>query len=206
MLNLILSALFLGLAVLTKGPVAVLIFSICFFVFLGLKRFRIETSASHVALFIVVLALVGGSWFLLQVILGNSPIIKDFLEYQLKLLSTGNASHSGFFGYHFVVVLLGVFPASVIALKSFTKKTENTELQRLFRQWMYIMFWVVILLFSLVRTKILHYSSLTYFPLTFLAAWVWEKWVDRKVRYQPAVVMILFIAMILLACQLPSID
>lgn len=198
MLNLILSALFLGLAVLTKGPVAVLIFAICFFVFLGLKRFRIETSASHVALFIVVLALVGGSWFLLQVILGNSPIIKDFLEYQLKLLSTGNASHSGFFGYHFVVVLLGVFPASVIALKSFTKKTENTELQRLFRQWMYIMFWVVILLFSLVRTKILHYSSLTYFPLTFLAAWVWEKWVDRKVEIPTwQVVMILFIGMIL---------
>jgi hypothetical protein len=41
---------------------------------------------------------------------------------------------------------------------------------------------VVLIMFSIVRTKIIHYSSLTYFPFTFLAAWVWEKWLDRKVE------------------------
>lgn len=35
---------------------------------------------------------------------------------------------------------------------------------------MLILFWVVLILFSIVKTKIVHYSSLTYFPLTFLAA------------------------------------
>ena len=81
-----------------------------------------------------------------------------------------------------MVLLLGVFPASVLALKSITKKSENTELQRLFRQWMYVLLGVVIVLFSLVHTKLLHYSSLAYFPMTFLAAWVWEKWIDRKIE------------------------
>lgn len=192
--NVVLSALFFGLAVLTKGPVAILVFVICFLVFLFLKRFRISTTPLHVVLFILVLALTGGTWFLLQVLNGNSHILKDFIDYQIRLLSTGDAGHSGFFGYHFVVVLLGVFPASVIALKSFTKKSEKTELQRIFRQWMYIMFWVVILLFSAVKTKILHYSSLTYFPLTFLAAWVWEKWLDRKIeisRWQVVLILII---------------
>ena len=35
---------------------------------------------------------------------------------------------------------------------------------------MWIMFWVVLILFSIVKTKIVHYSSVCYFPLTYLAA------------------------------------
>jgi hypothetical protein len=36
---------------------------------------------------------------------------------------------------------------------------------------MLILFWVVLILFTIVKTKIAHYSSLCYYPLTFLAAW-----------------------------------
>ena len=49
--NLVFSALFFGLATLTKGPLAVLIFLLCFLVFLSLRRFRISISAFHVLLF-----------------------------------------------------------------------------------------------------------------------------------------------------------
>ncbi|MCK4750026.1 MAG: hypothetical protein KAT15_23385, partial [Bacteroidales bacterium] len=194
--NLILSALFFGLAVLTKGPLAILIFGICFMVFLTLNRFRLKTTAGHVGLFLSVLLLTGGSWFIMQLISGNSQILKEFLDYQVQILFKGKTGQEGFFGYHLVILLLGVFPASVISLKSFTKKSENTELQRLFKQWMYIMFWVVIVLFSIVKTKLLHYSSLAYFPMTFLAAWVWEKWLDRKIEIGGwQVVLILLIAL-----------
>jgi 4-amino-4-deoxy-L-arabinose transferase-like glycosyltransferase len=191
--NVVFSALFFGLAVLTKGPVALLIFLLCFMVFLSLKRFQISTSAGHVAIFILVLSAVGGSWFLVQALNGNYSVIKDFISYQWRLLSDGGSFHDGFFGYHLVVLFLGVFPASVIAMKSFTKKAEDTELQKLFRQWMYIMFWVVIILFSIVKTKLLHYSSLAYFPLTFLAAWVWEKWIDRKIEIGSWQVILIFL-------------
>ena len=196
--NLLLSAFFLGLAVMTKGPVATLIFLMSFLVFLVLKRFRISTTPGHVLLFILVLSLVGGSWFVVQAASGNSGIIREFINYQVKLLSSDSSIHDGFFGYHLVVLLLGVFPASVIALRSITKKAEATELQGLFRQWMYILLLVVLVLFSIVNTKLLHYSSLAYFPLTFLAAWVWDKWLDRKIeigRWQ--IVLIFLIALIL---------
>ena len=196
--NVIFSAFFFGLAVLTKGPVAILIFVICFLVFLITRRFRISTTAGHVILFTGVLALTGGAWFLLQVLNGNIHILRDFIAYQARLFSTYDAGHSGFFAYHPVVILVGVFPASVIALKSFTKKSEETDLRKIFRQWMYIMFWVVLILFSIVRTKIIHYSSLTYFPLTFLAAWVWEKWLDRKLEISSwQMVLLWLIALIL---------
>ena len=196
--NLLLSALFFGLAVLTKGPVAMLIFILCFLTFLVLSRFRISTSVIHVLLFILVLAMVGGSWFLFQAANGNSGIIREFISYQVKLLSSHSSVHDGFFGYHLVVLLVGVFPASVIAMKSITKKAEDTELQRLFKQWMYILLLVVLIVFSIVNTKLLHYSSMAYLPLTFLAAWVWDKWLDRKIeigRWQ--VVLIFLIALFL---------
>jgi len=199
MRNLLLSALFFGLAVMTKGPVAILIFLLCFLVFLALRRFRISTSAGHVALFILVLALVGGSWFVFQSATGNSNILKEFISYQIKLLSTDSSIHDGFFGYHLVVLLVGVFPASVIAMKSITKKAEDTELQKLFRQWMYILLLVVLILFSIVNTKLLHYSSLAYFPLTFLAAWVWDKWLDRKMEIGRWQVVLIFLISLVLA-------
>jgi 4-amino-4-deoxy-L-arabinose transferase-like glycosyltransferase len=198
--NILLSAFFLGLAVMTKGPVATLIFLFCFLAFLALKRFRISTSFAHALLFILVLSLVGGSWFLFQATSGNAGIIREFINYQVKLLSSGSSVHDGFFGYHLVVLLFGVFPASVIALKSITKKTEKTQLQKLFRQWMYILVLVVLIIFSIVDTKLLHYSSLAYFPLTFLAAWVWDKWLDRKVEIGKwQVVLIFLIALVLSA-------
>ncbi len=180
--NLVFSALFFGLAILTKGPVALLIFLICFLLFLFYRRFRVASSTLHVVIFTLILSLVGGSWYYFQAFQGNTTIIKDFISYQLMLFSSDSSAHDGFFAYHVVVLLLGVFPASVIALKSLTKKSENSELQRLFRQWMYLLLGVVIVLFSLVNTKLLHYSSLAYFPLTFLSAWVWDKWIDRKIE------------------------
>jgi 4-amino-4-deoxy-L-arabinose transferase-like glycosyltransferase len=196
--NILLSAFFMGLAVLTKGPVAMLIFLLCFISFLALKRFRLSTSFIHVLLFILVLATVGGSWFFFQAANGNSGIIREFINYQVKLLSSQSSVHDGFFGYHLVVLLLGVFPASVIAMKSITKKAEDTELQRLFKQWMYLLLLVVLIVFSIVNTKLLHYSSMAYFPLTFLAAWVWDKWLDRKIEIGSwQVVLILLIAIFL---------
>jgi uncharacterized membrane protein YiaA len=201
--NLLLSALFLGLAVMTKGPVATLIFLLSFLAFLVLKKFRISTSSGHVLLFILVLSLVGGSWFVFQAASGNSGVVREFINYQIKLLSSDSSIHDGFFGYHLVVLLLGVFPASVIAMRSITKKAEDTELQGLFRQWMYILLLVVLILFSIVNTKLLHYSSLAYFPLTFLAAWVWDKWLDRKIeigRWQ--IVLIFLIALVLSAAAI----
>ncbi|MDR1543740.1 MAG: glycosyltransferase family 39 protein [Prevotellaceae bacterium] len=173
-----LSALFLGLAVLTKGPVGFLIFALTFFVFLIIKKFKLKCNWKQVVLFFAVLAFSGGFWFLLQIFDGNFSIFKDFILYQIRLFQTKDAGHGGFFLYHFVMVLIGVFPASVLALPTFRRrilKDENDEKMRYFFQWMIILFWVVMILFTIVKTKIVHYSSMSYFPLTFMAAWYVEQ-------------------------------
>lgn len=178
-----LSAFFLGLAVLTKGPVGFLIFLLTFAVYLLVKRFKISFTWTQVLLFFAVFGFVGGFWFLLQIANGNFSVIQDFIIYQIRLFETKDAGHGGFLLYHFVVLLVGVFPASVFALFTFRKnilQKESDEKVAHFFRWMMILFWVVLILFTIVRTKIIHYSSMCYFPLTFLATWYIERIIDKK--------------------------
>jgi 4-amino-4-deoxy-L-arabinose transferase-like glycosyltransferase len=165
------SALFIGLAILTKGPVALLVFLITTGILLLVKKFNVKTRFKDVAAFALILILTGGFWFILQLLKGNFDIIADFIVYQIRLFKTKDAGHGGFLLYHFVVLFIGVFPASIYALPALFKfrqrGTENSD----FLIGMLILFWVVLVLFTIVKTKIVHYSSLCYFPLTFLAAW-----------------------------------
>ncbi len=167
---LIISACFIGLAVLTKGPVAFLIFSLCLIVFLILIRFRMQINPLHVIIYLAIFCLVGGFWFIIQWLSGHGDVIMEFITYQIRLFTTKDAGHGGFLLYHFVVLLMGVFPASVFALPLILKHLPANPLQVLFQRWMIILFWTVLILFTIVKTKIVHYSSLCYFPITFLAA------------------------------------
>lgn len=159
-----------GLAVLTKGPVALLVLGLTLAVYLVLHRFRLKLTLSEAALFLLVLVFTGGFWFLLQIAKGNFSIIADFVTYQVRLFRTEDAGHGGFMLYHFIVLLAGVFPASFIALPSMFSSGKQESRQKDFRSWMAILFWVVLILFTIVKTKIVHYSSLCYFPLTYFAA------------------------------------
>ncbi len=191
MRNIILSAAFTGLAVLTKGPVGFLLVALTGGVFLILILFRIKVKLSEVLLFFVVFGLVGGSWFIIQIINGNIDTVVEFIVYQIRLFQTKDAGHGGFFGYHFVVLLFGVFPTSILALKSFRKSENDDSFYRFSKKWMIILFWVVLILFTIVKTKIVHYSSLAYFPLSFLAAGFvynahqnktrWSRWISGMI-------------------------
>ncbi len=182
-LNAAISAAFIGLAVLTKGPVAFLIFALTFFVYLAFKKFKIDFRWKDVAIYAGVVTLVGGAWFILQIATGHFTIIQDFIEYQIRLFETKDAGHGGFFLYHFVILFLGVFPASILALPTFRrgilKDERDTEMADYFK-WSMISFWVVLILFTIVKTKIIHYSSFCYFPLTFLAAYSTERMIEKR--------------------------
>ncbi len=163
------AGVFVGASLLTKGPVGPLIFGLSGLVFLAFNRRPWHAlHLSALAVFGLAFALVGGFWFLLQIFTGRWEVIQDFIVYQIRLFQTEDAGHGGFPGYHAVVLLLGVFPASVFALPGLFRSSPQAPdaLSLLMR----ITFWVVLLLFTLVQTKIMHYSSMCYFPLTFLAA------------------------------------
>ena len=116
------------------------------------------------------MALVDFSWFGIDWLLNGSWFLDTFVTYQYRLFSTPDAGHAGFFGYHFVVLLFGCFPASLFAIHELVRPTSGDDAHKDYRRWMIILFWVVLILFSIVKSKIVHYSSMCYFPLTFLAA------------------------------------
>ncbi|RMF23044.1 MAG: hypothetical protein D6765_13595 [Bacteroidetes bacterium] len=111
----------------------------------------------------------GGLWFAMELLQGRPQTVVDFLRYHLRLLTTPDAGHGGPFFYHVVVLLVGVFPASVFALAGL-RRGEPEGALAVFRRWMLLLLGVVVAVFSIVETKILHYSSLAYFPISFLAA------------------------------------
>jgi hypothetical protein len=110
-------------------------------------------------------------WFGIEYIQNGSWFIIEFTKYQIRLLTTGDAGHSQPIYYHFLVLLIGCFPASALAFGGFKKsEAQDKDPQRDMQLWMVILLGVVLILFSLVKTKIVHYSSLAYFPITYLAA------------------------------------
>jgi hypothetical protein len=168
--NALLGGIFLGLAVLTKGPAALVVVGLSLLILLAWSRqLRLLFSRSFL-LFSITTLLVSGSWFLVEYLKGNGRIISEFITYQQRLFETGDSGHDGPFIYHFVVLLLGCFPASLLFIVSYARYRDLTPYQRLFRKAFLCLFWVVLILFSIVKTKIIHYSSLCYFPLTFVAA------------------------------------
>jgi hypothetical protein len=174
-----LAGIFLGLAILTKGP-AILLVSfltiICSFLF---GQRRVVPTLTQILKVTIPCALVGGSWFLFLLFNGRAEIILDFIIYQWRLFSTPDAGHKGFVFYHFVVLLIGCFPASFVALPGFFRPFPGQG----FMSWMKILFWVNLILFSIVSTKIIHYSSLCYFPLTYIAAEVLDSERILKFRF-----------------------
>lgn len=184
---LILGGVFIGVAILTKGPVGLLIPGLVLTIYWIINRFRFYISISEGILFLIVVFLTAGIWFGLEYWQNGPWFIQEFTSYQVHLLQSHGAGHRGFLGYHFIVLLFGCFPASIFAIRSLYKTEFLTEKKQIdFARWMKILFWVVLILFSIVQSKIVHYSSLCYFPLTFLAACTlhqylkdqkWENWI-----------------------------
>lgn len=182
-LYIFLSGLFIGLAVLTKGPVGYLIPLLTWGVYWISKRFRFYVGIPHFILISVIALAVTMTWFGLETIKNGPWFLETFTRYQFRLLSTQDAGHGGFPGFHIVVMLLGCFPASIFAIRGFYKIRKEKTHRSDFRKWMMILFWVVIVLFSIVQSKIVHYSSLAYFPLTYLAAIVVDRIVAKRLYF-----------------------
>jgi 4-amino-4-deoxy-L-arabinose transferase-like glycosyltransferase len=180
-LNIFLSGVFIGLAILTKGPVGFLLFFLSGAIFMVFnKLYKKYLNIRVIGIYAMTVMFVGGFWFILQAISGNYDILVKFIKYQIRLFTIEDAGHGGFLFYHFVVLFIGVFPASVFVLKSFRKYQDSNELQSCFRKWMIILFWVVLILFTIVNTKIVHYSSMCYFPMSFLASYVIYKIINGE--------------------------
>jgi hypothetical protein len=162
------AGLFSGLSVITKGPVGFLLLGLTLFVYLIIKKFKPFPKVKFIAAFFFGLLVIIFTWLGIEFYNNGTAIIQKFIEYQAELFSSDVAGHAQPFYYHFVVVFFGCFPISILALPLLFKRRWNVPFD--FHTWMLCLFWVVLILFSIVTTKIIHYSSMTWIPLSFMAA------------------------------------
>jgi 4-amino-4-deoxy-L-arabinose transferase-like glycosyltransferase len=176
---LLVAGVFAGFAILTKGPAALAILFLTFFVFWLIKKFKWFINPLEFLLYLFMALLITFIWFGPETIKNGPWFINEFVEYNIRLFRTEDAGHGGFPGYHFIVVFFGCFPASIFMLYALRIKEGNFQVQE-FKKWMLILLSVVLVLFSIVQSKIVHYSSMAYFPLTFLASLTIIDWWERK--------------------------
>jgi 4-amino-4-deoxy-L-arabinose transferase-like glycosyltransferase len=178
------SAFFIGLAVLTKGPVGLLLYLLTFVFYTLYTRFVNAIAFGEIIWFSFVFILTIFPWYGIGFYENGPSFIHEFYVRNLDLLRTKDAGHGGPFYYHFVVLLLGCFPASVLMFGGMRQHKFATDLLQNFQKWMIALLVIVLLVFSVVQTKIVHYSSMAYFPITFFAAYFTYYYLADKKRWQ----------------------
>ena len=166
---LLLSSLFTGLSVLTKGPVGGGVVVLSYAIYLAFTRGKGLVSIRYYLYWGLASMAVILLWFGLEVAMNGWWFIETFIDYQLRMAKTEDAGHGGFFLYHFVVLTIGCFPASMLIFRSL-KTVRDDHGRKTFHGLMLASLVVILVVFTLVRTKIVHYSSFAYFPVSYLAA------------------------------------
>ena len=176
LMNFFLAGLSLGFAVITKGPVSILLVGLTGLVYQIAYKNNFYSFRELLFILLGLLILPIG-YFGIQVTVQGWWFLNEFLIYQIDLFRYPIASHGQPFYYHFIVLLIGCFPVFILSFSGLFFKVNFSGDRNLVR-FMIIMFWVVLIVFSLVTTKIVHYSSMCYIPLSIIGG-VWLSKNDR---------------------------
>lgn len=171
-----------GMATLTKGPVGVLIVGLVVLLVWIFERRWKAIEVVDILKYAAVVLVVSFAWFGVEFVKNGPYFMQEFIVYQIRLFQTQDAGHGGPFYYHALVLFLGCFPVSIFAIQGLLKKSDD-EVLRHYLLWIKTSFWVVLILFSIVNTKIVHYSSFCYFPITFIGAWVIQEQLKKGEAY-----------------------
>lgn len=178
------AAFFAGLSVLTKGPIGIILHSFTFLVYLAFTKFKKTNTFGEIVWFGIVFLMTIFTWHGIG-FYENGPIyITEFIQRNVDLLQAECFNGGGPVYYHFIVLLLGCFPASIFMFGGIKKHKFSTDLLQNFQKWMIALLIVVLVVFSFVQTKVVHYSSLAYFPITFFATYYLYYHLKKKKKWK----------------------
>ena len=201
---LILASVSMGLAVLTKG---ILGGAIPVFAFTLYKLFYSKPLVTWLEFFFVgfLSLLVASSWYLLNFWNSGLNFLLQFIEFQKTLLFKTAQGHSGPFYYHFIALFFGLFPWSpflftkisrstiknIISLKNFPSVKNNFAIFCIFQ------ILIILTIFSFVTTKLPHYSSFAYFPLSYFVAYRLNQQLENNIFSKKIIFSLLLFCLLL---------
>ncbi len=173
---LLIAAVALGLAVLTKGPLGWGLPMVIWGLYKCWHR-PPYPRLWQVALFLLISGGVACSWFVLELWFQGPDFVVEFSRYQWRIL-TRNDGHPGPIFFHVLAYGLGCFPFAFLSVGSLgsmlwkpPQSTSSSEQQQAFLHLSIVAIAVVLGVFSLlVQTKLIHYTSLLYPLGSFWAA------------------------------------
>jgi len=171
-INYLWAGLFAGLAVLTKGPVALLIIGLVAIIRIIQHQSQAWPGWGNVGIALFSFMIVVGTWLGAEIYHNGTWFIKEFFAYQGVLFKGQIEWHNQPWYYHILVLFFLCVPGTVFAFPHlFANQPQMKGESALLFNYLRTIFWVVLVLFSLVTTKIIHYSSLCWIPLSFMAAY-----------------------------------
>jgi 4-amino-4-deoxy-L-arabinose transferase-like glycosyltransferase len=167
--------LWMGLGVLTKGPVAILIplaVSLMFFAWRG--RFKAWLGAVFNPVGLLILIGVALPWYAVQYGREGDAFIQGFfLKHNVGRFQSPMENHGGGLFYYALVIPLLVLPYSSLLAAALARAREAIRDERLAYLWLWFLF--VFVFFSFSGTKLPHYVLYGITPLFILMAYYRER-------------------------------
>jgi 4-amino-4-deoxy-L-arabinose transferase-like glycosyltransferase len=168
----ILSAFFLGLSVLAKGPVGLILFAPVIAWTLWRERGKRPAFRGAWLLGIVVLAITVAAWYVPAYLVNGQEFVQKFLiEQNFNRFTGGDPAHTPPFltglPMYFLVLLAGMAPWSFYIWKAWRRPTDTDEESELKR---YLIVWALVpfIFFTVSKAKLPHYVLPCCVPLALL--------------------------------------
>lgn len=172
----------LGLAVLAKGPVAILLFAGVFGLYFLLIQ-ELHWSALQIALLAISFSLTAVPWFWeVWRENGYNFVATFWINHHLARFFTDLHHHSQPFWYYLPVLLIGFFPwiffLGSALLRSWHRRRHLLEPR--FRPELFLWLWVAVpfAFFSISESKLAGYILPVFPPLAVLVALEWDHWIQ----------------------------
>jgi 4-amino-4-deoxy-L-arabinose transferase-like glycosyltransferase len=172
----------LGLAVLAKGPVAVLLFAGVFGLYFLLIQ-ALPWSALKIALLAASFSLTAVPWFWeVWKANGYNFVATFWINHHLARFFTDLHHHSQPFWYYIPVLLIGFFPWIFFLGSSLLRSWRRRRhlLEPRFRPELFLWLWVAVpfAFFSISASKLAGYILPIFPPLALLVALEWDHWIE----------------------------
>ncbi len=178
----ILSGTFAGLALLTKGPVGILLQFLILTIFLIFKK---QINIKHIKIYLIiglVALIVSLPWYIAVHISTNGEFTKSFFFTQnIERFISVVGKHPGAFWFYLPILLLGFMPWTLFlipALYDFLKHLRNKNFNS-FTLFCLVWFSVIFIFFSFSKTKLATYILLAFPPISLISGY-WLCILERK--------------------------